>query len=80
MSSLKDLNAVLFNQLYALNDAKTDKQIETETKRAKAVCSIAQQIVSSTSLQLEAIKVISKGDYYSDQKGQLKQIVDGKQD
>ena len=56
-NNLSDLNNHLFSMLETLEDDKmTDKQLEKELKKAKAICSISSQILKIASVQVSAIK------------------------
>jgi hypothetical protein len=60
-NKLTDLNDHLFAQLERLADENlTPQQIEQEAKRGKAIVSLADQIVKSASLQVQAAKLISE--------------------
>ena len=59
MSTLKDLNKHLFDQLDRL--AKADKdELETEVKRAQTMSQVSEQIVDAHKTQLEAVKLVAK--------------------
>lgn len=74
-NKLTDLNNHLFEQLERLNNDELvgDKLIE-EISRAKSITNIAQQIVNSGNLALNAIKV--KEEFFPDSKA-LPEIFDG---
>lgn len=56
-NTLGDLNNHLFAQLERLSDEDlTDEQLAEEIKRAKAVTSVAHQIISNGSLVLQSQK------------------------
>ena len=62
-NSLVDLNEYLFEQLDRLtNDDLTGEELETELKRAKAVTTVASNIINSTAVILDAQK--HKDEYY----------------
>ena len=59
MSTLKDLNKHLFDQLDRL--AKADKDgLETEVKRAQTISQVSEQIVDAHKTQLEAVKLVAQ--------------------
>ncbi|MBL8286252.1 MAG: hypothetical protein JNL15_15420 [Acinetobacter johnsonii] len=59
MSTLKDLNKHLFDQLDRL--AKADKdELETEVKRAQTISQVSEQIVDAHKTQLEAVKLVAQ--------------------
>lgn len=72
-STLNDLNNHLFAQLDRLSeDCKTPEDIEAECQRAKAVVRIAEQIIHSSQVQLQAVTVLAQhGDRF---KGMVAQI------
>ncbi len=58
MSTLKDLNKHLFDQLDRL--AKADKdELETEVKRAQTMSQVSEQIVDAHKTQLDAVKLVA---------------------
>ena len=62
-NKISDLNNHLFAQLEKLNDDElTGEQLDNEVQRAKAMSNLAGQIISSTKLTLDAIKMAHKGD------------------
>ena len=59
MSTLKDLNKHLFDQLDRL--AKADKdELETEVKRAQTMSQVSEQIVDAHKTQLKAVKLVAQ--------------------
>ncbi|MGA6877496.1 hypothetical protein [Acinetobacter sp. AND/436] len=59
MSTLKDLNKHLFNQLERL--AKADKEeLETEVKRAQTIQGISAEIIKAHTTQLDAVKLVAQ--------------------
>jgi hypothetical protein len=59
MSTLKDLNKHLFDQLDRL--AKADKEgLETEVKRAKTIQGISAEIIKAHATQLDAVKLVAQ--------------------
>lgn len=59
MSTLKDLNKHLFDQLDRL--AKADKdELGTEVKRAQTMSQVSEQIVDAHKTQLEAVKLVAQ--------------------
>lgn len=59
-NKITDLNDHLFAQLERLNDEEIeDKKMELEFEKAKAISSIASQIIKASKLQLDAIKLMS---------------------
>lgn len=75
-NKLSDLNNHLFAMLERLGDEDlTAEQIETESRRADAVVSVADQIIRNADLQLKAINVLAiHGDRF---KPQLQMIAGG---
>jgi len=62
-NNLIDLNDYLFEQLDRLsNDDLTGDDLDTELKRAKAITSVATNIINSTAVILDAQK--HKDEYY----------------
>ncbi|QTH44937.1 hypothetical protein J4772_11350 [Cohnella sp. LGH] len=60
-NTMGDLNNHLFAQLERLNDESlSDEQLKKELERAKAVSSVASQIISNGFLVLKAVQM--KGD------------------
>lgn len=58
-NSLSDLNNILFEQIERLNDDEVmEKSSAQEIERAKAMSSVANQIIQNASLQLQAAKFI----------------------
>lgn len=61
---LTDLHNHLFEQLERLNDDElVGEELNTEIKRARAICGVASQIVANGNLALDAAK--SVGDSMS---------------
>ncbi|MDH2046983.1 hypothetical protein N5J31_08705 [Acinetobacter johnsonii] len=59
MSTLKDLNKHLFDQLDRL--AKADKDtLDSEVKRAQTMSQVSEQIVDAHKTQLEAVKLVAQ--------------------
>ena len=59
MSTLKDLNKHLFDQLHRL--AKADKgDLETEVKRAQTIQGISVEIIKAHATQLDAVKLVAQ--------------------
>lgn len=59
MSTLKDLNKHLFDQLDRL--AKADKEgLETEVKRAQTIQGISAEIIKAHTTQLDAVKLVAQ--------------------
>lgn len=59
-SSLSDLNNHLFAQLERLAAGEmTSEQIDQEAKRAQAIVSVADQIITNANLQLNAAKLFA---------------------
>lgn len=59
MSTLKDLNKHLFDQLDRL--AKADKdELETEVKRAETIQGVSAEIIKAHATQLEAVKLVAQ--------------------
>lgn len=57
-NTMDDLNNHLFAQLERLNDESlTDEQLKKELERAKAVSSVASQIISNGFLVLKAVQM-----------------------
>lgn len=59
MSTLKDLNKHLFDQLDRLAKASKD-ELETEVKRAQTISQVSEQIVDAHKTQLEAVKLVAQ--------------------
>lgn len=53
-NKMSDLNNLLFEQLENLITAESEEEIKREVSRAKAVSSIASNIVASADLSLQA--------------------------
>lgn len=59
MSTLKDLNKHLFDQLDRL--AKADKEgLETEVRRAETIQGVSAEIIKAHATQLEAVKLVAQ--------------------
>ena len=59
MSTLRDLNKHLFDQLDRL--AKADKDtLDSEVKRAQTMSQVSEQIVDAHKTQLEAVKLVAQ--------------------
>ena len=59
MSTLKDLNKHLFDQLDRL--AKADKDtLDSEVKRAQTMQQVSEQIVDAHKTQLDAVKLVAQ--------------------
>lgn len=59
MSTLKDLNKHLFDQLDRL--AKADKsELDAEVKRAQTISQVSENIIDAHRTQLEAVKLIAQ--------------------
>lgn len=62
-NKLSDLNNHLFTQLERLNDEDlTGDALVQETQRAKAIVSVAKEIVGGGRLLLDAQKAVNDGD------------------
>lgn len=59
LGNLKDLNDYLFAQLDRLDniDTSDEFELETEAKRADAICRVSAQIVANANVVLKAVKV-----------------------
>lgn len=65
-NKISDLNNHLFAQLEKLNDDDLQgDQLNTEVNRARAMSSLASQIINSTKLTLDAIKMANNGEINS---------------
>lgn len=63
-NKLTDLNNHLFAQLERLNDEDlTEKQIQDEVNRAKAISGIASQVIKSAKVTVDAMRLVASGDY-----------------
>lgn len=61
--NLSDLNGYLFEQLDRLNvENLTQVELDKEVKRAKAVSSVARNIIENAKTVLEASKVYDTGE------------------
>ena len=62
-NKISDLNNHLFAQLEKLNDDELKgDQLTTEVERARAMSSLASQIINSTKLTLDAMKMANNGE------------------
>ena len=62
-NKISDLNNHLFSQLEKLNDDELNgDQLDDEVQRAKAMSNLASQIIASTKLTIDAMKMAHKGD------------------
>ena len=62
-NKISDLNNHLFAQLEKLNDDELKgENLSTEVQRANAMSSLASQIISSTKLTLDAMKMANNGE------------------
>jgi len=59
MSTLKDLNKHLFDQLERLSKANKD-ELETEVKRAQTIQGISTEIIKAHATQLDAVKLVAQ--------------------
>lgn len=59
MSTLKDLNKHLFDQLERLAKAGKD-ELETEVKRAQTIQGISAEIIKAHTTQLDAVKLVAQ--------------------
>ena len=59
MSTLKDLNKHLFDQLDRLAKANKDT-LDSEVKRAQTMSQVSEQIVDAHKTQLEAVKLVAQ--------------------
>ncbi|WP_180052018.1 hypothetical protein [Acinetobacter sp. YH12099] len=59
MSTLKDLNKHLFDQLDRLAKAGKD-DLETEVKRAETIQGVSAEIIKAHATQLEAVKLVAQ--------------------
>jgi hypothetical protein len=65
-NKISDLNNHLFAQLEKLNDDQLQgENLNTEVNRARAMSSLASQIINSTKLTLDAIKMANNGEINS---------------
>lgn len=65
-NSLSDLNNILFEQIERLNDDEVMEQFsDQEIERAKAISSVANQIIQNAALQLQAAKFMDDNDLTS---------------
>jgi len=62
-NKISDLNNHLFAQLEKLNDDELKgENLSTEVERARAMSSLASQIINSTKLTLDAMKMANNGE------------------
>jgi hypothetical protein len=62
-NKLSDLNDHLFMALERLNDEDlSTEQIESESKRAEAIIGVANQIIGTAKITLDALKLVSNGN------------------
>ena len=59
MSTLKDLNKHLFDQLDRLAKAGKD-ELETEVKRAQTIQGVSAEIIKAHATQLDAVKLVAQ--------------------
>lgn len=59
MSTLKDLNKHLFDQLDRLAKADTDN-LDSEVKRAQTIQGISAEIIKAHATQLDAVKLVAQ--------------------
>lgn len=59
MSTLKDLNTHLFNQLDRLANADANS-LEAEIQRAESIQAISSEVIKSHTLQLNAAKLVAE--------------------
>lgn len=59
MSTLRDLNKRLFDQLDRLAEADKDG-LETEVKRAQTIQGISAEIIKAHATQLDAVKLVAQ--------------------
>lgn len=63
-NKLTDLNDHLFAQIERLSDeALSPEQIDSETKRAKAIVSVSGQIIKNSKITIDAMKLVASGNY-----------------
>lgn len=63
-NKLSDLNDHLFAQLERLGEENiSPEELEKEVQRAKAIKDVAQQIINSSKVTLQAMKLVSDGNY-----------------
>ena len=63
-NKITDLNNHLFAQLERLNDETlTEEQVAQEVKKAKAISTVASQIIKSQKVVIDAMKLVANGDY-----------------
>lgn len=67
-NKLSDLNNHLFAQLERLgNEDLSGEALKAEISRAKAVANVATQIVNSSKVTVDAMKLVSRGAISKDQ-------------
>lgn len=59
MSTLKDLNKHLFDQLDRLSTVSKD-ELESEVKRAQVIQGISTEIIKAHIVQLDAVKLVAQ--------------------
>lgn len=59
MSTLKDLNKHLFDQLDRLANASKD-DLESEIQRSESIQAISNEVIKSHQLQLNAVKLVAE--------------------
>lgn len=65
---MSDLNNHLFAQLERLNDETLDGEaMEQEFKKAKAIQSVAGQIIKASALVMQAAKLTAAGEFNEEQ-------------
>lgn len=61
-NKISDLNNHLFEQLERLNDSDiTQDQLQLEINRSRAMTDIADKIIESSKVTIEAMKILEKG-------------------
>ncbi|MCG2572370.1 hypothetical protein LVY74_02205 [Acinetobacter sp. ME22] len=59
MSTLKDLNKHLFDQLDRLSNASKE-DLETELQRSESIQGVSEQIIKAHTVQLNAVKLVAE--------------------